>query len=615
MAESLAVVGLIVPGVAMMFAAGALIATGALSFPPICAFAVAGAVVGDGLSFWLGRKYHEQLKAFWPFRTYPGMIDRGVDFFQRFGGRSILFGRFVGPVRAVIPMVAGMLDMPTGRFLLINVISALLWAPAYLFPGMVFGASLELASKVAGRLVVLLILLLSSLWFVTWLSKILYSYFQSHAHQLIHAIFDWGKQHPKIAKLTDPILDPNQRDYASLTVFAVLIVLGGLGASLLIDSGVLTPLHVLHIPWTDYIFAWIASLAGYPATFVLFFLVFGWLFFTRQDIELAHWIFAFLFCLAAMEISEHVVPGQGRIDGYVLRAGVMYGFLAVLLAGDVSARWRGLIYTSVSLFTITILFARLYLKAASFENVVLTLAITLAWTSLLGVAYRRHRKELISIKAPTIISILIVLSISLFQLSRLSEQDLNRQEPIKTLSASSWWHDDWKSFSDYRVQMFGKPDQPLNVQWAASLDTIRETLHSNGWREAHPMNMKNILHWLSPQTELTRLPVLPHFNEGEREAMVMLSHDKGGRSVILRLWPSGQQLASSGLPIWIGSVAFLEKNVVWGFLAFPEEETARSQQALELFIQELNGFIQSGRLKVSQKTAASDKQLALLLSP
>jgi len=68
-----------------------------------------------------------------------------------------LFGRFVGPVRPVIPAVAGMMQMPAGRFLAVNVASALVWAPAYLLPGIAFGASLELAAEVAGRLAVLVL--------------------------------------------------------------------------------------------------------------------------------------------------------------------------------------------------------------------------------------------------------------------------------------------------------------------------------------------------------------------------------------------------------------------------------------------------------------------------
>src|SRR4030067_599565 len=75
--ESLAVVGLFVPGVAMMFGIGALVGAGAYPLLPCIAWAVAGAVVGDGLSFWLGYHYKEHLREMWPLRRYPPVRARG----------------------------------------------------------------------------------------------------------------------------------------------------------------------------------------------------------------------------------------------------------------------------------------------------------------------------------------------------------------------------------------------------------------------------------------------------------------------------------------------------------------------------------------------------------
>jgi undecaprenyl-diphosphatase len=163
-AESLVLVGLLVPGAAIMFGAGALIGTGHLSFWPMVAWAVAGAIIGDSVSFWLGRRYGERLQTLWPLRRYPGLMSRGVVFFRRHGGKSVLVGRFVGPVRPIIPAVAGMMGMSPVLFLLVNAGSALLWAPAYLVPGMVFAASFSVAASVAGRLVALLVLLGLALW-------------------------------------------------------------------------------------------------------------------------------------------------------------------------------------------------------------------------------------------------------------------------------------------------------------------------------------------------------------------------------------------------------------------------------------------------------------------
>ncbi len=138
-AESLAVVGVVVPGVMIMLGAGALIATGDLQFWPTCLSAVAGAIAGDGLSYWIGHRYRDRIRSAWPFCRHPEQLDRGIAFFERHGAKSVVLGRFFGPVRAMVPLVAGIMRMAPRQFLVANIGSALAWAPAYLAPGVKMG--------------------------------------------------------------------------------------------------------------------------------------------------------------------------------------------------------------------------------------------------------------------------------------------------------------------------------------------------------------------------------------------------------------------------------------------------------------------------------------------
>ncbi|QIB52908.1 MULTISPECIES: DedA family protein [Pseudomonas] len=141
--ESLAIAGLLVPGVVLMFAATAMAGGGDLRVWATLAWAFSGAVVGDLLSFALGRVFHQDIRRLSLFRRHPQWIDRGERFFRHYGVLSILIGRFVGPIRPVIPMVAGMFDMPVWRFVLVNIVSALAWAPAYVLPGFYAGRALR----------------------------------------------------------------------------------------------------------------------------------------------------------------------------------------------------------------------------------------------------------------------------------------------------------------------------------------------------------------------------------------------------------------------------------------------------------------------------------------
>src|SRR5690606_3528011 len=139
MVESLAVAGLVVPGVVLLFAATALAGGGDLSLFGALAWAFSGAVCGDLLSFALGRWFHQDIRRLRLFARHPQWIDRGESFFRRYGTYSIVLGRFIGPIRPIIPMVAGMFDMPAWRFLAVNVLSAVAWAPIYVLPGYIAG--------------------------------------------------------------------------------------------------------------------------------------------------------------------------------------------------------------------------------------------------------------------------------------------------------------------------------------------------------------------------------------------------------------------------------------------------------------------------------------------
>ncbi|WP_136247598.1 bifunctional DedA family/phosphatase PAP2 family protein [Halomonas borealis] len=137
--ESLALVGLLVPGVVLITATASLAGHQALSVPLMLTAALFGAVIGDALSFWLGYTQRERATRMWPLSRYPEWLAQGARFFHRHGTLSVFLGRFVGPVRPVIPLIAGMLHMPPRRFLLTSLVSALLWAPAYVLPGYLLG--------------------------------------------------------------------------------------------------------------------------------------------------------------------------------------------------------------------------------------------------------------------------------------------------------------------------------------------------------------------------------------------------------------------------------------------------------------------------------------------
>ena len=141
--ESFVGFSLLFPGTTIMVIAGTLVRWplnphGVLDVWPLLVGGILGAVTGDAISFWFGRRFGHLLENHWYFVRHSDLLSRGYAFFDRFGTASVFVGRFFGPVRAVIPLVAGILNMSWRQFWIANIGSALVWAPALLLVGTSF---------------------------------------------------------------------------------------------------------------------------------------------------------------------------------------------------------------------------------------------------------------------------------------------------------------------------------------------------------------------------------------------------------------------------------------------------------------------------------------------
>jgi membrane protein DedA with SNARE-associated domain len=139
-AESLAFLSLVIPAWSALVAIGALVGAGSLDFAPVWIAGAVGAALGDWISFSFGYRYKDRVGHIWPLSRYPVMLKRGVRFFQRWGAVGIAIARFSGPLRATVPLAAGIFEMPWLTFQIANFTSAFLWAGLLLAPG-AFGAS------------------------------------------------------------------------------------------------------------------------------------------------------------------------------------------------------------------------------------------------------------------------------------------------------------------------------------------------------------------------------------------------------------------------------------------------------------------------------------------
>ncbi|WP_458131419.1 bifunctional DedA family/phosphatase PAP2 family protein [Pseudomonas sp. R3-41] len=142
--ECLAIAGLIVPGTVLLFAIAVLAGSGALSLGETLLLGLLGGLLGDLVSYFLGRHFHQNIRRLPGLRHHPEWMSAAESYFQRYGIASLLVGRFIGPLRPMLPMVAGMCDMPFPRFAAVSVLAAAGWTVAYLLPGWATGAAFRL---------------------------------------------------------------------------------------------------------------------------------------------------------------------------------------------------------------------------------------------------------------------------------------------------------------------------------------------------------------------------------------------------------------------------------------------------------------------------------------
>jgi membrane protein DedA with SNARE-associated domain len=138
--ESLAFISLLVPAWAALVGIGVLISSGKLDFWPVWVAGSMGAALGDWLSYWIGVKLGPPVAHIWPLSRHPELLPKGEAFVKHWGALAIFIGRFFGPLRASVPLVAGIFRMPWWQFQTANFSSAFVWAAVLLTLGDVVGA-------------------------------------------------------------------------------------------------------------------------------------------------------------------------------------------------------------------------------------------------------------------------------------------------------------------------------------------------------------------------------------------------------------------------------------------------------------------------------------------
>ena len=573
--DALAVVGIVVPALPLLFAIGVLIGLGHVSGPYALAAAACGAFAGDASSFWIGHRFGPRLRGIWPFSRYPQLLDRGERLFRRHGSKAILIARFVGAVRPFVPAVAGMLRLPLRRYLPMSAFAAITWAACFLAPGWLFGASYDAVAAVADRLVLALLALVAVLA-LAW-AAVLYTWrwFAGHADRLLARLLRWSRAHPRLGRYAEAMVDPNRPESASLLLLAAMLLAIGWagfawlaavlssGGPLRVDQWLDATMRALRNPLADRLMAALAALGDREVLVPACVLALLWLLWRRRWMAAAHWIGALGFGLALTALLGAAVrmpapPGANAAFGFpsiaVTMATIAFGFFAVLIARELPGRRRVWPYLLAAALVATLGFARLYLGMHWLSDVAGGALLGIAWLLLLGLAYRRHVARSFWMRPLAWTFYGTFALAALWHAPRATTPLLARLESaspaIRSIDEQAWWN--------------GGADVPapearrtLDLCIAGPLAPIARRLRAAGWRVQRQANWVDVLGLLDEERASNEQPVLPGTLDARAESLLLRRPGaRAGTLLVLRIWRAPARL-DDGSPLWLGATQTL----------------------------------------------------------
>jgi len=392
--ESLAFVGSIVPGTVLIVFAGFLAAEGQFDIFTMLWFAIVGAIAGDFLSFYVGSRGTSIFNRKGRFFNKATLI-KGRAFFKKHGSKSVFFGRFIGPIRAIVPFVAGVSGMRITKFLLWNITSAFLWASFYLFLGYFFGGAFSALEMWSGRIsifITVLAIILICLWFLIRKFPSIKQFFISIGKSVWTAIAsnpDALKLYEKHKRAFQFARARFERESFFGMPFTLLIIIFTIAAFLLmgtiediissdpivsVDKHVAGLLYAFRTPSLIKVFTWITLLAKWQVmactstVAILLFIIFKKRMYVIPFLvsiagtELFCWLGKIAFHRPRPNVAFYTEHLFSFPSGHAATSVAIFGFIAYVMAREL----KGLAYKLNSVFfAIAIIFAigisRLYL--------------------------------------------------------------------------------------------------------------------------------------------------------------------------------------------------------------------------------------------------------------
>jgi undecaprenyl-diphosphatase len=609
--ESIVVLGVLIPTTVVLLGAGALVALGALPFSSAVGVAVAGAVVGDSINFWVGRRWGNRALESHYAQRYQEPIARSRMLWERHGAKALVLARFVGIVRPFIGAIAGAYRMSVPRFLTVEVVAAAVWAAPLIALGVVFGGALSLAAEVATRLAIVMVVVLVALALLVMAVRWAVVGLQRRAEGWVSALLDWSHRHRRLGRLGEWLADPNQPETPALAVLAIaLFALGclwlwawwGIGSPApgLFDTLAWQGAQDFRTPLTTALALGVAQLADWQVYAPVAVTVFVTLLLLRRMHAVAHWLAAVAFGTALSLGLYWLLPVPDPVNYYrgmtavrfggrdLVLATVIYAFVPVLLATGRAAAVRTFYYASAVVLIALMLAADVYLGSVWLSTGLFAVIFGAIWVVLLGIGYRRHGAQAIAARELAPLALGVLIAAAALQSSAELRREFETQNfEERRLSVAAWWSGRHAELPAYRVDAAGIEKQPLTVQWRGELPRIDAALRAAGWETPPPLSWESGLRWLAVSAPLAELPVLPQVHAGQHQVLMLRRIRSADEQWVIRLWPSGWVVGGSTL--WIGSVTRQTGRRALRLVRYPRTENDY-ETPLEAIAEGLPGF-------------------------
>ncbi len=601
--ESIAILGTLVPGSITMTFIGSLAGAGILPLWSTLIWAILGAIVGDGVSYWIGHHFKDRLRLIWPFKHHPNLLKSGEYFFHKHGSMSVFIGRFVGPVRALVPLIAGMLGMRPLMFYIANIASAILWAPAYMLPGILLGAAaLELPPDIALHVIMAFIFVVLIVLLVLWFIYKIFQLIQNQTDQLKNHI--WYKlENSSYYTLVTLILkhhDPKKtHSQLRLALFFILISVVFLGLASLVKFYGATSIGVndaiyhlfrgIREPNVDNFMFYLTLLGQKQVVLPTLFILFGYLMLTKRFWTALHVLLVAFLGAGSVYVIKHIVQshrpwGIAQLSesfsfpsGHTTLATLAFMGLACLLAASFNPRRRFPLYLIAMLVAIAVGISRLYLGAHWFTDVLGGWILSAAILILVIISFRRREERLINPFGTFIVSIVaLAASVTTYHYLHSPQMKIayaQIEAPRPVLSKKEWWNKDGDKPA--RVSLFGIPTQYINVEWAGDLQKIQSSLLSQGWSNPPERDWISTLHRLADISSSQYLPMVSPQYLDKNPTLILtreFTNTKNEkRLLVLRLWDAYQTIEGNKQTVWVGIVSIVPRTYSWIYNKHPED--------------------------------------------